>query len=135
MIKRLLMAIVGCGSSFALAQPAPSAPPAFPPVSSPATVAAEGEHGGPPQTGFQIQARMSTNLGLTNIITPGFSMGYRTGNIVISAELGLLVGSVTSGNTTDSVTLVHVMPAISYDVWQSDDGRARMNVIGGVGIG
>ncbi|MDB4955713.1 MAG: hypothetical protein JWO36_3282 [Myxococcales bacterium] len=137
MIKRLLVGAVVCGSSFALAQPAPvpSAPPSFPPTSSPATVPAEIEHGGPPQTGFQIQGRMSTNLGLTDIVTPGFSMGYRTGNMVISAELGLIVGSLTSGTLTDSVYLIHLMPAISFDVWQSDDGRARMNVIGGIGIG
>jgi hypothetical protein len=90
---------------------------------------------GPPATGFQIQARLPTQIGFSSFITPGFSIGYRTGNLVIGAEVGATAGSLEDNGQTDSFRLIHIMPMLYLDVWQSDDGRARLNLVGGAGIG
>src|SRR5882672_8065663 len=121
-------------SSFARAQPAPPEPPA-PPPAPPIAIAAAEPAGGPPQTGFQLQARMPTQFGLTTLITPGFTAGYRSGNLVIGAELGFTAGKVSDNNNSTSVLLYHLMPVIYLDVWQSTDGRARLNLVGGAGYG
>jgi len=154
MSKRLALIVLLLGlPSIALAQPTEPPPdpnagapaPLPPPQTPPPTYVAQpvaapvapvvGEIGGPPQTGFQLQARMATQLGLTSIITPGFSVGYRTGNMVIGAELGFTAGSLEDDTTTDSFSLIHIMPMIYFDVWQSRDGKARLNLVGGAGFG
>jgi hypothetical protein len=140
--RQLFSTLLFCGfASLAHAQDSqPSSTPTPTPQPTPAPIAALVEQGGPPQTGFQLQARMSTQLGLASLITPGFSMGYRTGKVVISAELGVTAGQASfldpvNGDDSISGSLIHVMPAISYDFWQSSDGRARLNFIGGIGFG
>jgi hypothetical protein len=117
------------------AAPAPApAPPAVTPVAA-MPVAPVVEQGGPPNNGFQIQARLATQFGLTSILSPGFSMGYRMGNLVIGGQLGLFAGKLEDDTTTNSFSIVQLIPMVYWDFWQSRDGKARMNLVGGIGIG
>lgn len=93
------------------------------------------EVGGPPHSGIQIQGRLATQLGLTSLISPGFSVGYRTGNLVFAGQLGVTAGKVEDGDTTDSFSVVQLVPMVYWDLWQSRDGKARMNLVGGLGVG
>lgn len=93
------------------------------------------DKGGPPRSGFQIQGRMATQLGFASLVSPGFSLGYRRGNWVFGGELGITAGSLEDGDTTDSFSLVTLMPMVYYGLWDSRDGRARLDVVGGIGIG
>jgi len=160
-----LHAVVACLAvpSLALAQPAPDdtaptppapaptpppdnetpPPPPHPvPIEVPRVVIAPPtpeprapESGGPPWHGFQIQGRMPTQLGLTSIITPGFSVGYRTNKVVIGLQLGISEGKLSNDSETNAFQLYSAMPTISDDLWLSADGRARMNVVVGIGYG
>ncbi len=102
------------------------APPAEPPAPEPT---------GPPAHGFQIVGRMPTQLGLTSVITPGFSIGFRMNKVVLGLQLGVTEGKLSNDSTTDAFQLYSAMPTISDDLWLSADGRARMNVVVGVGYG
>jgi len=94
------------------------------------------ERGGPPRRGFVLQGRMSTTFGIGNFVFPGFAIGYRRGNWVFGGQLGVIAGKIEDdGGTTDSFSLVTIMPMIYYGIWSSEDGRARMDVLGGVGVG
>jgi hypothetical protein len=105
-------------------QIAPAPPPPVVPVTHP---------GGPPAAGFQLQARLPTQLGLASVITPGFSLGYRVNKVVFGLQFGLTEAKLSDDQTTDAVQLFTMMPTISDDLWLSDDGRARLNVIVGIG--
>ena len=151
MSKCALVVLLLGAPAIAFAQPAdappePAPPPVAPIASAPPArmpmVAPAVEEGGPPQAGFQIQARMGTTLGLSSFISPGFSLGYRMGNIVIGAEIGLVAGKFEQddsggggGTSTDSFSVLSLMPMVYFDVWQSRDKRARFNLVGGIGIG
>jgi hypothetical protein len=67
---------------------------------------------------------------------PGFLLGYQGGSFALGLGLGLTRVGVSAGNDgSGSLTLFQVMPTAIVDVWHSKDGRARANVIGGVGYG
>lgn len=148
MLKRVLLVL--CLPTTVLAQPvgpepapapAPVTPtpvaqpqPAPPPVAMPMTPTMTEPTGGPPDSGFQIQGRMSTQL-VSNLISPGVMLGYRFGNFVIGGELGVTAGKLESDTTTDSFSLVTLVPMLTFDIWQSTDKRARLNLVGGLGIG
>jgi hypothetical protein len=152
MSKRALFILVLGVPSVALAQPGGDAPPVGPPVApveppvappvvappvmpvAPVVVPAEPK-GGPPENGFQIQARLTSGIGVSSIISPGFSMGYRMGSLVIGGELGITAGKLETDTETDSFSLVTLMPMIYIDIWQSADRRARLNLVGGIGVG
>lgn len=94
---------------------------------------------GPPD-GWQFQARLPTTFGIESLITPGFVIGHRSGNMVIGAELGVAGGSEThdegmGASRNYSLWVYQIMPTLYLDVWQSRDGRARMNLVGGIGFG
>jgi len=82
-----------------------------------------------------LQGRLSTQFGIGSIISPGFAIGYRRGNFVIGGQLGVVAGKLEDNGTTDSFSLVTIMPMVYYGIWSSDDGRARMDVVGGIGAG
>ena len=95
--------------------------------------------GGPPDA-WQMQARLPTTFGVDNLINPGFAFGHRSGSVVLGAELGVTGGKLTTDNssgrsTSDTLLLLQVLPMIYVDVWHSRDGRARMNLVGGLGFG
>jgi hypothetical protein len=132
--------------SVALAQPSEPAPappaPVAPPVPAPAPPPAPPmmAPAAPPLDAWQLQARLPTNFGVDSLINSGFVIGHRSGNMVIGAEIGLTGGRVTSdnsggGSTSDSVLLFQIMPMIYVDLWHSRDERARLNLVGGLGIG
>jgi hypothetical protein len=146
-MRHVLFASLLAVPSIALAQsPDGSAPPPPPPPGPPAVPAMvqppspEMPPGNGPPDGWQFQARMPTGLGLDTIISPGFSIGHRSGGMVLGADVGLTGGKFSTdngaGNTdTTSVLLFSVMPMIYADIWKSPDGRARMNFVGGIGYG
>src|SRR5206468_1491384 len=123
-LRGLVIAVV-CTPALAFAQ----APTTAPPSATPATPAPEG-----PADGFQLQARLPTQFGVSSLISPGFTVGYRMGRFVIGGEIGLLAGRLSENGTTDSFYLVHLMPVMYYDIWESDDGRARLNIVAGIGF-
>ena len=91
MSTRLALALaVVAVPSVALAQPAdpPPGPAGPPPPTAPVAIAppaATPEPAGPADA-WQMQARLPTTLGVDSLINPGFSIGHRSGNIVIAAE-------------------------------------------------
>ena len=96
--------------------------------------------GGPPQEGWQLQARLPTNFGVDSLISPGFTIGRRVGKIVIGAEVGLTGGKLSTDNgagstSSESVLLLQIVPMIYDDIWQSIDGRARLDLVAGIGYG
>jgi hypothetical protein len=127
--------------SLAMAQVVPETQPSGPPnpsvgASESSSITIEDPEGGPPAKGFQIQGRMSTNVGLSSILSPGFSLGYRAGKVVIAAELGMTAGKVKEGAIdVQAGNFITFTPMVAYDIWQSYDGRARLNIIAGAGIG
>jgi len=63
-------------------------------------------------------------------------MGYRGPSFALGVGLGLTrlgISSKDSGSTSASVSLVQIVPTLLIDVWHSADGRARANVVGGIG--
>lgn len=120
----LLLALAFAVPSVARAEEPPAGAPPVEPA------------GGPPQRGVQLQARMTTQLGVSSVLSPGFSFGYRYGAIVIAAQLGMAVGQLddTDGASL-SASMIHLMRMIYYDAWTSADGRARLNLVGGLGFG
>jgi hypothetical protein len=90
---------------------------------------------GPPEGGFQIQARLATQFGATAILSPGFAVGYRRGNLVLGGQLGVMGGSIEADGEEISAQIVQIVPTGYWDFWRSRDGRARMNLVFGLGIG
>lgn len=90
-------------------------------------------------SGFMVQGRLLTQGGLPYIgsgPTPGFLLGYQGQSFALGLGLGLTRVGVSAGNDgSGSVTLFQVMPTALVDVWHSRDGRARANLIGGIGYG
>jgi hypothetical protein len=115
-------------------QPQPQPQP-LPPQPRPMPPTPTVERGGPPARGFQIQGRMSTTIGIGSLINPGFSMGYRRGNWVFGGQLGVIAGKLEDNGDTDQFSLVTIMPMVYYGIWSSEDRRARMDVVGGIGVG
>ena len=121
-------------------QPQPAPQPVAAPVQAMAPPPAGEPGGGPPTEGWQLQARLPTAVGLDSLVSPGFSIGKRSGNLVLGAELGLTYGKFSTDNgagstNSDSFYVLQIVPMIYDDLWVSSDGRARMNVVAGLGYG
>jgi hypothetical protein len=93
--------------------------------------------------GFVVQPRIETQSSLLGGVlgSPGFLLGFRTGNVTVGIGGNFTrtdVSAMATGATTRdelSLTTFQVMPSVAYDVWHSADGRARFDVAGAVGYG
>jgi hypothetical protein len=124
--------------------PAPVAPapvaPAAPVAVAPAPVAAvpaAADYTSSVATGFMVQARMQAQSSLLQLGGgPGFLIGYRGPTYSLGVGLGLTrlgLSSQQSGSVSANATLLQILPTALIDVWHSADGRARANLIGGLG--
>jgi len=87
-------------------------------------------------SGFMVQTRLQAQGGLLSVGGgPSFLLGYQGGGFALGLGLGLTRVGVSAGSDSGSLTLFQVMPTALVDVWHSRDGRARANLIGGVGYG
>lgn len=91
-------------------------------------------------SGLMIQGRLQAQGGLLSLGGgPSFLLGYQAPSFALGLGLGLNRIGVTSGedggDVNGSLTLFQVMPTAIVDVWRSADGRARANLIGGIGYG
>lgn len=90
-------------------------------------------------SGFMVQGRLLAQGGLPYVgggPAPGFLLGYQGQGFALGLGLGITRVGVSAGTDgSGSLTLFQVMPTALIDVWRSRDGRARANVIGGVGYG
>ena len=84
-----------------------------------------------------VQARMQAQSSFLSLGGgPGFLVGYHGPSFSLGLGLGLTrlgFSSKDSGSSTASVTLFQLVPTVMIDVWHSADGRARANLIGGLG--
>ncbi len=138
-IRSLVVTFAVAAPSVAIAQPSEPEPAVATPqpvaVALPVPPARTG-----PLDAWQLQARLPTNFGVDSLINSGFVISHRSGAITLGAEIGLTGAKLTDDNpggdsTTDSLLLFQVMPMIYVDVWHSRDERARLNLVGGLGIG
>ena len=90
-----------------------------------------------PASGLMVQARLQGQGGLLSLGGgSGFLLGYRGPSYAFGLGLGFNRIGVSAGSDgSGSLTLFQVMPTALIDVWRSRDGRARANLIGGVGYG
>jgi hypothetical protein len=87
-------------------------------------------------SGLMLQARMQTQGSLLSIGGSGFVFGYQGPSYAVGLGLGLTrVGFSTDEDVSGSGLLFQIQPTALIDVWKSSDGRARANVIAGVGYG
>src|SRR5260221_208196 len=139
-----LMVVFGgmLAAGIARAQQAPVAPaPVAPAVVGPApfvgTSNAEADPRGATASGFMVQARMQAQSSLLSLGGgPGFLLGYHGSSFALGVGLGLTrlgISSKENGSTSASVYLLQIVPTIFVDVWHSADGRARANLVGGIG--
>jgi len=102
---------------------------------APATAAAAAATDGH-ASGLMLQGRMQTQGGLLSLGGSGFVFGYQGPSYAVGLGLGLTrVGFSADGETSGSGMLFQIQPTAMIDVWRSSDGRARANVIGGIGYG
>lgn len=102
-----------------------AAPPA------PAAAASDGH-----ASGLMLQGRMQTGGALLSLGSPGFLLGYQGPSFAVGLGLGLnRLGGSTPEDGSASLLLFQVMPTALVDVWRSADGRARANLLGGIGYG
>jgi hypothetical protein len=117
--------------------PAPAAPPPVAPAPFVAPPATEADAKGATASGFMVQARMQANSSLLSLGGgPGFLMGYRGPSFALGVGLGLTrlgLSSKESGSDSASVVLFQIVPTAMVDVWHSADGRARADLVGGIG--
>lgn len=122
--KMVVGAVLGCAivlsASFAAAQESAKAAP-------------EDGHA----SGLMVQARLQGQGGLLSLGGgSGFLLGYQGQSYALGLGLGLNRVGVSAGTDgSGSVTLFQLMPTALVDVWRSRDGRARANLIGGIGYG
>jgi len=88
-------------------------------------------------SGLMVQGRMQAQGGLLSVGGgPSFLLGYQGPSYAVGLGLGLTRIGFSAGNDgSGSVTLFQIMPTALIDVWHSADGRARANLIGGIGYG
>ncbi len=125
MIGKMLGGAVLCGvltmSGLASAQEGPKAP-------------SEEGHA----SGLMVQARLQGQGGLLSSLGggSGFLLGYQGSSYALGLGLGFnRVGVSAGSDASGSLTLFQLMPTALIDVWRSKDGRARANLIGGIGYG
>jgi hypothetical protein len=100
------------------------------------TASGDGSHA----TGLLVQGRFQTQSSLLSLGGPGFMAGYQAQAFAVGLQLGLTrvgLSATPEGKpeTSGSVMLYQLVPTAMLDVWRSADGRARANLIGGVGFG
>ena len=88
-------------------------------------------------SGLMVQGRLQAQGGLLPVGGgPSFLLGYQGPSFAVGLGLGLTRIGFSAGNDgSGSVTLFQIMPTALIDVWHSSDGRARANLIGGIGYG
>jgi len=88
-------------------------------------------------SGLMVQGRMQTQGGLLSLGGgPGFLLGYQGPSFAVGLGLSLnRIGASAGADASASVVLFQIMPTALIDVWHSADGRARANLIGGIGYG
>lgn len=87
-------------------------------------------------SGLMVQGRLQAQGGLLSLGGgPSFLLGYQAPSFALGLGLGLNRIGVAGGDVDGSLTLFQVMPTAIVDVWRSADGRARANLIGGIGYG
>lgn len=87
-------------------------------------------------SGLMLQGRMQTQGALLSLGGSGFVFGYQGPSYAVGLGLGLTrVGLSTDNDGSGSGLLFQIQPTALIDVWRSSDGRARANVIAGVGYG
>ncbi|HWA71863.1 MAG TPA: hypothetical protein VG937_06010 [Polyangiaceae bacterium] len=112
--------------------------PAIASAQTSATGATNGD--GSHATGLLVQGRLQTQSSLLSLGGPGFMVGYQAQPFAVGLQLGLTRVGLSAtpegeGETSASVMLYQLVPTAMFDVWRSADGRARANLIGGVGFG
>jgi hypothetical protein len=87
-------------------------------------------------TGLMVQARVQSQSSLLSLAGAGtgFLVGYQGPTFSLGLGLGLARIGVSSGGTSQSLTLFQVAPTAIIDVWHSKDGRARANVVASAGV-
>lgn len=86
-------------------------------------------------SGLMVQGRMQSG-GLLSVGGSGFVFGYQGPSYAVGLGLGLTrVGLSTDNDGSGSGLLFQIQPTALIDVWKSSDGRARANVIAGIGYG
>jgi hypothetical protein len=101
-----------------------------------ASASGDGSHA----TGLLVQGRLQTQSSLLSLGGPGFMVGYQAQSFALGLQLGLTrvgISATPEGEPENSasVMLYQLVPTAVFDVWRSADGRARANLIGGVGFG
>lgn len=88
-------------------------------------------------SGLMLQGRMQAQGGLLSLGGgPSFLLGYQGSSYAVGLGLGLNRIGVSAGSDgSGSLMLFQIMPTALVDVWHSADGRARANLIGGIGYG
>jgi hypothetical protein len=89
-------------------------------------------------SGLMVQGRLQANGGLLSLGGgPSFLLGYQAPSFALGLGLGLNRVSVSAGedDLNGALTIFQIMPTLLVDVWHSPDGRARANLIGGIGYG
>ncbi len=88
-------------------------------------------------SGLMVQGRMQAQGGLLSLGGgPSFVLGYQGPSYALGLGLGLnRIGASAGTSASGSLMLFQIMPTALVDVWHSADGRARANVIGGIGYG
>ena len=87
-------------------------------------------------SGMMVQGRLLTSGGLASLGGgPAFLLGYQAPSVAFGVGLGINRIGGSSGDDSASLMLFQIMPTVLVDVWHSKDGRARANLIGGVGYG
>jgi hypothetical protein len=95
-----------------------------------AAPAATGDHA----TGLLVQGRLQTQGGLLSLgAGPGFLVGYQMQSLAVGLGVGATRLAYSTKTADASAVLVEVMPTAVVDVWRSADGRARANLVGGIG--
>lgn len=93
-----------------------------------------------PATGLMLQGRLQTQSSLLSLGGPGFMIGYQGRPFALGLQLGLTRVGLSETPTgrpesSASVLLYQIVPTAMFDFWRSLDGRARANVLAGVGYG
>jgi hypothetical protein len=88
-------------------------------------------------SGLMVQGRMQASGGLLSLGGgPSFMLGYQGPSYALALGVGLnRIGGTDPDGNSASLTLFQIMPTAIVDVWHSRDGRARANLIGGIGYG
>ncbi len=86
-------------------------------------------------SGLQIQARMGGDIVTQTATSPGFTLAHRNDNLALGVGLGFRAFSGKVEDEKVSGNMFQLNPIIYYDIGRSEDGLARMNLVGSIGYG